>query len=159
MNGAVPEILREYRSQNNSENKLSEIIKGECVTDFLTHSNEKTLNWGEILEFEVELNLKEPCEAGYLLVHWSKNGDFVANSEVRYDSDIPLNLKEGRNIIRIQIGPVHLVYGEYELAFSVFDKSRNKTMIQAFDFMTVKMTGFLGSGPDNLLPISVVLEG
>jgi hypothetical protein len=50
---------------------------------------------------------------------------------------------------------VQLVHGRYGLTLAVFDQTRKRTIVHAFDVTSTDVEGPVGSGPASLVPMQV----
>lgn len=153
--GETSEALKLYRATQEKPNTETKIVKDTRVENISVLAKSEVVTWGGYLDLKVELRISDDLFAGVILLHWSRNGEFVANSEARYSSPGALPLNAGTHVFNISVGPVQLVHGQYDLSLSIFDKTRQKTIVQAFDLTSTNVIGPVGDGPANLMPMKI----
>ena len=92
---------------------------------------------------------------GALFVHFSRNGEFVANGDVLFDRDNPLVLGPGRSELRAVLKPINLQAGRYTISMAAFDETRKLTILHSLHFAEVEIQGPVGGGPSYLVPMTV----
>jgi homopolymeric O-antigen transport system ATP-binding protein len=155
--GEPTEALRLYRNQQERVYSSFELIKDHRVIDFSLCEKPNVVTWGGSLELKLQLRLAEDIYVRRVYIHWGRNGEFVANSELRYDDVGPLHLHPGTHILTATISDIRLVHGVYLLSFSMFDETGKATILHALDMFAVHVQGPVGSGPATLLPLTLKL--
>lgn len=153
--GSAAEALRLYRNQHAEPSRSLQLVRDPRVESVELLRQPHVVEWGANLDLEVGVHVTQDVSAGYLLIHWARHGEFVANSELRCEPTQPLHLGIGTHTLSFSVGPVHLVHGKYYLSLSIFDPSGKNTILQAVDFTSIEVAGPIGSGPSNLLPMAL----
>jgi lipopolysaccharide transport system ATP-binding protein len=153
--GNPSEVLRRYRDRSIERVPSLRLVAGNGVTAFGPADVSSPVEWGTAFSVRVRLRLDRPVCVGHVIVHFAKDGEFVAHAEARHDSHGALNLCAGDSVLSLTIGRVQLVHGLYHLSLSMFNIAGKETVLQAFDFAPVAITGPVGVGPSQLLPMTV----
>jgi lipopolysaccharide transport system ATP-binding protein len=156
--GGTPEAIRLYQSHQVERIPATQLVRDGSLVAFEALRTSDSVAWGGSLRLNVKLGFSQEVAVGYVLVHLARNGEFVTNSEWRVRATEALRLSEGMHTMSIVVGPVHLVHGRYSLSLSIFDASCKNTILQAFDLVSVEVEGPLGSGPPNLLPMTMTVQ-
>lgn len=156
--GNTTEALQHYRDSQSTPAKTARMIKNDRVTDIGLHSMPDSVAWGASLTFQVRIRLNDPLAIGFVLVHFSRENEYLANAEVRLSSTDALRLSQGEHTLKVFVGPIYLAHGQYQISLSLFDESRKNTVAQVFDIATIEIKGPVGSGPAHLIPMTIQIQ-
>jgi len=153
--GDTAEALRYYRdSQPDSVQQVRTVTDTRVVGIQLIRMPERVA-WGDVLDFEVQLDLQEDLAIDLVLVHFAMDNEFKANSEIRLPLSDALRLKRGSHVLGNSVGPIHLAHGRYQVSLSLFDAAGKRTVAQVFDMAPIDVAGPVGSGPSHLIPMTL----
>jgi lipopolysaccharide transport system ATP-binding protein len=152
--GATANTLRYYRDSQPAAAQQAYVVTDSRVAAIkLLHMPDR-LGWGEVLDFEVEIDLLDDVDMGLILVHFSLDNEFKTNAEVQLQPSDILRAGRGSHVLRSSVGPIHLAHGRYQVSFSIFDATGKQTVAQVFDIASIEILGPVGSGPTHLVPMT-----
>ena len=157
-NGNTAEALRQYRGSRLSNGPSARIVKDSRVAGISVVQMPEYISWGEVLKFELQLQLNGKIQLGFILLHFAIENDYKANSETRMHCSEALCLNSGFHTIEISVGPIHLSHGKYQMSLSMFDEFGKSTVLQVFDIATIEIKGAVGSGPTHLIPMTFEIK-
>ena len=155
--GPAAEALRRYRDKRPCSLQSERVVKDSRVSSIYLAEMPSRLGWGERLNLRIHIESNADIAIGLVLVHFSLDNQFVANSEIRMRPD-GLRLGAGTHVLDTSVGPIHLSHGRYEISYSIFDESGKKTVAQLFDTASFEMDGEPGSGLAYLVPMSLQID-
>lgn len=156
--GDTAEALRHYRDSQPGSVQQVRTVTGSGVVGIRPIRTPERVAWGEVLDFEVRLDVQDEVAIDLVLVHFAIDNEFKANSEVRLPQAGALRLGRGSHVLASAVGPIHLAHGRYQVSLSLFEASGKKTVAQVFDMAQVDVVGPVGSGPAHLVPMTVQLR-
>jgi lipopolysaccharide transport system ATP-binding protein len=151
-------VLASYRlGDGHVRAESSKVVDDRLVSVSLQADSTKKKYGGE-LNLTAFFEVVAECRIGAVLVHFWRNGEFVANGDLMLSSEDAFVLLPGKSEMRVNLRPLHLQAGKYALTFAVFDESRKGTILHWLHFLELEIEGPIGAGPPFLLPMSVVLR-
>jgi lipopolysaccharide transport system ATP-binding protein len=157
--GTSTQVLERYRLFEGSARARPHRVAHQHVADVDLEVQSSRIGFGDDLVIVAKFTLHEAVQVGAIIVHFWRDGDFVASGDVSYDheKDGPSILAAGVSRMRIRLGPLHLQHGRYSVSFSVFDGSRKQTITQCLHFAEIEVAGPVGAGPPHVVPMAVAL--
>ncbi|MBI5791185.1 MAG: ABC transporter ATP-binding protein [Rhodocyclales bacterium] len=152
--GSTSDGLRLYRESQQGPAPPPRIVADASVSALELHHVPESMPWGGMLEIELAVKISRPIMLGLIFVHFSRDGEYQANAEVRLESGGAMQLGDGNHILTFSVGPVHLGRGRYQVSVSIFDASGKTTIFQALDIASVDVVGPATGGVPHLVPIA-----
>jgi hypothetical protein len=151
-------VLSSYRLGDGSARPDTFKVADTRLITFLLTPHSSKLQFGGELILTAVFEVIDECKIGGVFVHFWRNGDFVATSDITLSREEALVLHPGKSELRISLFPVHLQAGRYTLSFSAFDETRKRTIIHWLHFSELDIEGPAGAGTPYVVPMSIALS-
>jgi lipopolysaccharide transport system ATP-binding protein len=156
--GPPEKVLVTYRMTASEKGPSQSKVLDDQVIDAQIQPCTSTISYGDDLNVEVAINLRDQRKLGALYLHFWRNGDFASNGEILFGPKDAPTLGPGPTTLNLNVGPVNLQAGRYSLSFSAFDETRKQTIMHWLHFSDVEVHGPAGTGPPYLLPMSATVR-
>jgi lipopolysaccharide transport system ATP-binding protein len=156
--GSPEKVLRAYRSMRPHENKESPLFsKSVADVQLISHAHEAI--YGGDLTIGITLQLREQCRIGAIFLHFSRDGEFVADGETTFGLQEAPAIGPGLARIDLCVSALNLQAGTYSLSLAIFDETRKQTLLHWLHFGRFELHGPVGAGPPHILPMSTTIGG
>jgi lipopolysaccharide transport system ATP-binding protein len=153
--GDTAEGLRQYREVQRLQVPACRVVTDPNVTTAALQYMPESIVWGGMLEIQIILDLRAHVTLGLVLVHFSLDNEYKANSEIRLGTDGAMMLDAGRHVLQCTVGPLHLAHGRYQTSVSIFDAAGKKTIAHMLDVASMVVIGPVSGGVSHLIPMVV----
>lgn len=153
--GGTSEALKHYRQLMQTPATRAPVVLDPRVSGVELKSRSQAIEWNGRLTFTLAVSTTHPIPVDALLVHFSRNGEFVAHADLRREPGAPIDLPAGESELEISISPVSLAHGTYSISLSLFANRAKTSIVHALHLFPVEVHGPVGAGPATLLPITV----
>jgi homopolymeric O-antigen transport system ATP-binding protein len=155
--GAPESVLATYRSGEGYVRPDQSIVADKSLINVQLVPNKKAIWYGEDLEICAVFETNSEIRIGGIFVHLWRNGEFVANGDIIFNSDDALRFGAGRSELTISLRSLNLPAGKYTVSFAAYDETRKKTIFHHLHFSEVEVQGPIGAGTPYLVPMTLTI--
>lgn len=150
--GRTEDILEMYRNDSPQCTSERSVILDSCILSFECTPSIVEVNWGTAVEIDLKLEFKNQQPIGLALIALLEGEISVAQSDVTKQLNAQ---KASASCMQVILGPLQLRQGEYDMAVTILNESRKKTLVHATGCAKIIVKGNRGYGVSYQMPAAI----